>query len=481
MVDSETGMIPDPKTDPFQLRILIIDDDQEVRTSLQTVLETLGYATHTAATGEEGLSAIQREQFDLVLCDLRLPGASGLDVLKHKASAVPVILMTAYGNADIATQAARGGAFDYISKPINPDDLIFTLRKFEDFERLKRENEALKASLSEKYSFKNIVAQSESFKNVFETIKRLSPFNTTVMITGESGTGKELLARAIHESSPRRGKPFIAINCGAIPENLMESELFGHKKGAFTDASRDKKGLFEEASGGTLFLDEVGELPLHLQVKLLRALQEQTIRRVGDEQSIPIDVRLISATLRNLENDAQEGRFREDLLYRLNVVSIHLPPLRERAEDISLLIEHFLQKHSKRLGIPAKKVGADAMKVLLEYEWRGNARELENCIERALVLSQEDEIGLESLPEQVTRAHTKRQQRASTDSTVQDDNLSIKQKTSALEVDLIQRALAKTGGNRTHAAKILEISHRALLYKLKEYGLSGGEAGSKEP
>jgi two-component system response regulator AtoC len=473
-------MIPDPKTDPFQLRILIIDDDQEVRTSLQTVLETLGYATHTAATGEEGLSAIQREAFDLVLCDLRLPGASGLDVIKHKASAVPVILMTAYGNADIATQAARGGAFDYISKPINPDDLIFTLRKFEDFERLKRENEALKASLSEKYSFKNIVAQSESFKNVFETIKRLSPFNTTVMITGESGTGKELLARAIHESSPRRGKPFIAINCGAIPENLMESELFGHRKGAFTDASRDKKGLFEEASGGTLFLDEVGELPLHLQVKLLRALQEQTIRRVGDEQSIPIDVRLISATLRNLESDAQEGRFREDLLYRLNVVSIHLPPLRERVEDISLLIEHFLQKHSKRLGIPAKKVGADVMKVLLEYEWRGNARELENCIERALVLSQEDQIGLESLPEQVTRAHTKRQQRASTDSTVQDDNLSIKQKTSALEIDLIQRALLKTGGNRTHAAKILEISHRALLYKLKEYGLSGGEASSKE-
>jgi len=474
-------MIPEPKTDPFQLRILVIDDDQEVRTSLQTVLETLGYATHTAATGEEGLHAIQREPFDLVLCDLRLPGASGLDVLKHKASAVPVILMTAYGNAVIATQAARGGAFDYISKPINPDDLIFTLRKFEDFERLKRENEALKASLSERYSFKNIVAQSESFKNVFETIKRLSPFNTTVMITGESGTGKELLARAIHESSPRKGKSFIAINCGAIPENLMESELFGHRKGAFTDASRDKKGLFEEASGGTLFLDEVGELPLHLQVKLLRALQEQTIRRVGDEQSIPIDVRLISATLRNLDNDAQAGRFREDLLYRLNVVSVHLPPLRERVEDISLLIEHFLKKHSKRLGTPGKRVGADVMKVLLEYEWRGNARELENCIERALVLSQEDVIGLESLPEQVTRAHTKRQQRASTDTNAQDDNLSIKQKTSALEIDLIQRALAKTGGNRTHAAKILEISHRALLYKLKEYGLSGAEAVSKEP
>jgi len=310
-----------------------------------------------------------------------------MEVLKQSGSAAPLILMTAYGNQDIATQAVHAGAFDYISKPINPDDLIFTLRKFEEFERLKRENTALRASLSDKYSFKNIIAQSESFKSIFETVKRLSQFNTTVMITGESGTGKELLARAIHESSARRGKGFIAINCGAIPEQLMESELFGHRKGAFTDASRDKKGLFEEADGGTLFLDEVGELPLHLQVKLLRALQEHSIRRVGDEQMIPIDVRVVSATLRNLEADVENGRFREDLLYRLNVVSIHLPPLRERKEDIPVLVDHFIQKHSKRLGIPAKKVPVDVMQLLLEYEWRGNARELENCMERALVLS----------------------------------------------------------------------------------------------
>jgi two-component system response regulator AtoC len=474
-------MIPAQKKDPFQLHILIIDDDQEVRVSLQAVLETLGYATQTATTGEEGLHAMARNSFDLIMCDLRLPGISGLDVLKQKTSTIPLILMTAYGNPDIATQAVHAGAFDYISKPINPDDLIFILRKFEEYERLRRENEALKETLSGKFSFKNIVAQSESFKAVFETIKRLSPFNTTVMITGESGTGKELLARAIHESSPRRGKPFVAINCGAIPENLMESELFGHRKGAFTDASRDKKGLFEEATGGTLFLDEVGELPLHLQVKLLRSLQEQTIRRVGDEQSIPIDVRLVSATLRNLENDAIAGRFREDLLYRLNVVSVHLPPLRERVDDISLLIEHFLQKHSKRLGIPLKKVTSDVMKVLLEYEWRGNARELENCMERALVLSQEDEIGLDSLPEQITRRHTKRHQIAAHAPGEDSDNLSIKQRTSSLEMELIQRALEKTGGNRTHAAKILEISHRALLYKLKEYGLSGGDGESKDP
>jgi two-component system response regulator AtoC len=472
-------MIPATKQDPFQLKILVIDDDQEIRTSLSAVLDTLGYLSETVATGDEGLTAIDTGAYDLVLCDLRLPGLSGLDVLKQKSSPAPLILMTAYGNPEIVGQAVQAGAFDYISKPINPDDLIFILRKFEDFERLRRENETLRASLSEKYSFKNIVAQSEAFKEVFDTVKRLSPFNTTVMITGESGTGKELLARAIHESSPRRGKPFIAINCGAIPENLMESELFGHRKGAFTDASRDKRGLFEEASGGTLFLDEVGELPLHLQVKLLRALQEQTIRRVGDEQMIPIDVRVVSATLRNLENDVLAGRFREDLLYRLNVVSIHLPPLRERREDIALLVEHFIQKHSKRLHIPTKKVPESVMKVLLEYEWRGNARELENCMERSLVLSQSSELDVESLPEQILRATRRKTQSSAAPSTDETGNLSIKQRTATLEVDLIQRALAKTGGNRTHAAKILEISHRALLYKLKEYGLAGGEPDPK--
>jgi two-component system response regulator AtoC len=289
------------------------------------------------------------------------------------------------------------------------------------------------------------------------------------MITGESGTGKELVARAIHESSTRRTRPFIAINCGAIPETLIESELFGHKKGAFTDASRDKKGLFEEASGGTLFLDEIGELPLHLQVKLLRAIQEQQIRRVGDEQMIPIDVRIISATLRDLDEDAKAGRFREDLLYRLNVVSIHIPPLRDRPEDISILVEHFLEKHAKRLGLPVKSVPADVMQLLLKYEWRGNARELENCIERALVLSVGDAIEIDSLPAHILSAEKKLATNG--DPSTNDANLSIKQRTRDLEIQLITRALEKTNGNRTHAAKILEISHRALLYKLKEYGL----------
>jgi len=452
------------------LSVLIIDDDVEVNRSLELVLQTLGYNTATALTGEEGISSIERNTYDLVLCDLRLPGRSGLEVLKDAARKVPIILMTAFSNQEIASQAASCGAFDYLRKPIFPDDLMFTLRKFEEHERLKRENKALKATIAERYSFNNIIAKSESFRSVFDVVRRLAPFNTTVLITGESGTGKELMARAIHESSPRRGKSFIAINCGAIPETLIESELFGHKKGAFTDASRDKKGLFEEASGGTLFLDEIGELPLHLQVKLLRSLQEQTIRRVGDEHDIPIDVRVISATLRNLEEEVKHGRFREDLFYRLNVVSIHLPPLRERTEDIPVLVEHFVRKHAKRLGISEKRVPPNVLKALLNYSWRGNARELENCLERALVLSQGDEFELEALPEHVQKGTP-----ATTAATVvsDDSNLSIKQKTAALEIDLITRALEKTGGNRTHAAKILEISHRTLLYKLKEYNLGG--------
>jgi two-component system response regulator AtoC len=452
---------------PFS--ILVIDDEPEIRRSLQAVLEAVGYNTQTASTGDEGIQLLRQGGFDLALCDLRLPGASGMDVLQECAQFVPIILMTAYGDKDIAIRAAELGAYDYLAKPILPDELIFILRKFEEHERLRRENRELKDTISSRYGFSNIIAKSESFKAVFDTVKRLSQFSTTVMITGESGTGKELLARAVHENSPRRGRPFVAINCGAIPENLMESELFGHKRGAFTDAIRDKKGLFEEAHGGTLFLDEVGELPLHLQVKLLRSLQERSIRKVGDDQLVDIDVRIISATLRNLEDDAKAGRFREDLFYRLNVVAIHLPPLRERPDDIPLLVDHFITKHSQRLGLPPKTVSQEVMKTLLQYDWRGNARELENCVERALVLSLGNTLELASLPERIVSYGDS--PRHSESPLIDDGNLSIKQKTRALEVDLIRRALKKTHGNRTHAAKILEISHRALLYKLKEYEL----------
>ena len=453
--------------------ILVVEDDAPVRESLRAVLETSGYNVSTAATGEEALSLINKNSYDIVLCDLRLPGISGLNVINSSGGQVPCILMTAYGTPDIAMEAFAAGVFDYISKPISPDKLLFTLTKFQEFEGLRRENTTLRAKLSERYSFNNIIAQSESFRAVFDTIRRLSPFTTTVIITGESGTGKELIARAIHESSTRRGKPFIAINCGAIPENLMESELFGHRKGAFTDASRDKRGLFEEAHGGTLFLDEIGELPLHLQVKLLRALQERTIRRVGDEEVIQIDVRILSATLRNLEEDVKIGRFREDLLYRLNVIAINLPPLRERPEDIPVLALHFLKKHAKRLGLAPKEIPIAVMQTLLDYLWPGNARELENALERALVLSSGEELELCSLPERIlAQKLTSAIGQERPESAIDNNNLSIKQRSRTLEVDLIQRALKHTNGNRTHAAKILEISHRALLYKLKEYGVT---------
>ena len=330
-------------------------------------------------------------------------------------------------------------------------------------------------TVSHKITFQNLVAQSESMREVFATVKQLSKFSTTVLISGESGTGKELLARAIHNNSPRKGKPFIAINCGAIPENLMESELFGHRKGSFTDATRDKKGLFEEANSGTIFLDEIGELPLHLQVKLLRALQEQQIRRVGDEETIDIDVRVVAATLRDLEEDVSTGRFRDDLYYRLNVVSVHIPPLRERPEDIPVLVHHFIQKQCKRLNLAEKNVSDDAMRCLVSYHWRGNVRELENCIERALVLSESGEIDVASLPEHIAEsAH--REKDTPLVENLADDNLSIKQHTKNLEVSLILKALKKTRGNRTHAARILEISHRALLYKIKEYGLGTPDA-----
>lgn len=315
--------------------------------------------------------------------------------------------------------------------------------------------------------FGGLIAKSASMLAIFDTVKRLSKFTTTVLIKGESGTGKELIAKAIHQHSPRKGRPFIAINCGAIPENLMESEFFGHKKGSFTDASRDKRGLFEEANNGTIFLDEIGELPLSLQVKLLRTLQEQQIRRVGDEQTIDVNVRVIAATLRNLDEDVKTGRFRDDLYYRLNVVTIEVPPLRDRRDDIPALIDAFVKRQCERFHIPEKRMSDETMNALLNYSWKGNVRELENCIERAIVLSERQIIDPSVLPPHVREGVSQPAEPVPAD----DDSLSIKQKTKSLEMHLITKALQRTNGNRTHAAKILEISHRALLYKIKEYNL----------
>lgn len=325
------------------------------------------------------------------------------------------------------------------------------------------------------YNFSNIISKSKPMLEIFETVKRLAQFKTTILISGESGTGKELLARAIHFNSTRAHAKFVAINCGAIPENLIESELFGHKIGSFTDAVRDRTGLFEEANGGTVFLDEIGELPLHLQVKLLRVLQEQTIRRIGDEQDRKIDVRILAASHRNLDQGVKDGTFREDLFYRLNVVHIHIPSLRERPEDLPVLVNHFFTKHNKKLKTKVNKVADDVMSLFQQYPWKGNIRELENTIERGIILAETDTITMECLPEKMRElSESSFSLQAHSTLGIDEDNLSIKQKVRDLETKLILRALEATKGNRTHAAKLLEISHRTLLYKLKEYSL--GEA-----
>ena len=385
---------------------------------------------------------------------------------------LPIIVLASSSANEKAFDLLRYGISDLLELPAKKHDLWMALRK-----RQAREGgEALIPDLAlalppaKLPGFGSMISKSAVMREVLETAQRIAAYQTTVLITGESGTGKELLARAIHQNSTRANAPFVAINCGAIPESLVESELFGHRKGAFTDASRDRRGLFEEAHLGTIFLDEVAELSPTIQVKLLRALQERQIRRVGAEQPINIDVRLIAATHRNLPQAVEQGHFREDLFYRLDVVSIHIPPLRERRDDVQPLIEHFLRKLQKRLGIKAKKLRPETLECMLRYPWRGNVRELENCVERALVLSESSEITLDGLPEAVRNFKSSKLENALV-SSLTESTLSIKQATKELEINLISRVLDQTKGNRTRAAKVLEISHRALLYKIKEYGL----------
>jgi two-component system response regulator AtoC len=378
--------------------------------------------------------------------------------------------MSAYGTVDIAIEAMKLGAYDYISKPFKPDEIILTLRKAEEREQLRRENQLLRREVAKEYSFENIVSKNEKMQKIFDVIKKVSQYKSTVLITGESGTGKELVARALHYNSERAQNPFIPINCGAIPENLLESELFGHAKGAFTDAIRTKKGLFEEADGGTLFLDEIGELPGPLQVKLLRVLQEGEIRRIGESKSIKVDVRIVVATVKDLTKEVNEGRFREDLFYRLNVLPIHIPPLRERKEDIPLLIHHFINKYNQSMSKNMAGIDHKALEALMNHKWYGNVRELENTIERAIVLTDRDNIELENLPIEIQEFKEVFQLEP-----LPDEEVSIKKASKTLEINLIKNALKKTKGNHTHAARLLEISHRALLYKIKEYGIIESE------
>ena len=450
-------------------RVLVVDDEESLRLVLRTFLRKQGYDVETAASAEEALEKVDALAPDFVITDVRMPGMSGLELTAAlRARGVPsvVILMSAYGSIDLAIEGMKAGAYDYFPKPFKQDEVLLVLRKAEERESLRRENRALRDVLSLDSTFSGMTGKSEKIRAVFRTLEKVAEYKTTVLIEGESGTGKELVARALHDRSPRAHKAFVAVNCGAIPGTLLESELFGHKRGAFTDASSDKRGLFEEADGGTLFLDEIGELPLALQVKLLRALQEGTIRRLGDTRDLKVDVRVVAATVRDLGLEVKEGRFREDLYYRINVLPLRVPPLRERREDVPLLVEHFLAKNNARLGTKVRSVTPRAHKLLLDYPWPGNVRELENAIERSVVLAEGEALDDTDLPERL------RSPKDAVQATLDTGELSIKKTTRVIEETLIRRALDKTRGNRTAAAKLLEISHRALLYKIKDYGVT---------
>ncbi|MDH3974809.1 MAG: sigma-54 dependent transcriptional regulator [Deltaproteobacteria bacterium] len=449
-------------------RILVIDDEEAMRHVLTSMLAKEGYHVKACANGDEGMKALDEDVYDMVLCDVRMPGMDGLTFfkgIKKKGHHLPVIIMSAYGTIDTAVEAIKEGAYDYISKPFRQDEIILTLKKAEEREKLTRENMRLREAVEKSYSFSSIIGKGPKMQEVFNAIKKVADVRSTVLLTGESGTGKELVARAIHYNSVRKDESFIAVNCGAIPENLIESELFGHVKGAFTDAVKTRKGLFEEADGGTLFLDEIGELPLVLQVKLLRALQEGEIARVGSAAIIKVDVRIVTATTKNLAEEVKEGRFRDDLFYRLNVFSLKLPPLRERSEDIPMLIDHFISKYRERLGINITGIDRKAIELAINYSWPGNVRELENAIERAIVMAEGDKIKENDLPAELKEGGGGQLV------PLADDGLSIKKNSRNLEERLIRKALEETGGNRTKAAKLLEISHRALIYKIKDYNL----------
>ena len=450
-------------------KLLIIDDEANMRHMLSTVLKKADYLVDSASDGAEGLQLMEQGRYDFVLCDIKMPNMGGMEFLeavRDRLNGTTVIMMSAYGSIDTAIGAMKLGAYDYISKPFKTDEVYLTLKKAEERESLKKENRRLKERIQiieGDYNFGNMVAKSKVMRDVFHLAEKAAQYKTTVLVLGGSGTGKELIARGIHQSGPRSQASLVPVNCGGIPENLLESELFGYKKGAFTGADRNKNGLFQEAEGGTILLDEIGELPLPLQVKLLRVLQENEIRPLGESKSMKIDVRVVAATAKNLEEEVRKGTFRKDLYYRLNVLTIKLPALIERTEDIRLLCKHFIHRFNKILGKEVTGLTPDAMAQLLDYPWPGNVRELENVLERAMVIADVPQLTAEHLFLDQT------QDSGDIQAAAMFVGLSLKKAQKVVEKDLITRALQETGGNRTRSARLLEISHPSLLSKMKAY------------
>ena len=446
-------------------RVLVVDDEQIIRESLGFVLKKEGYHVDEAGNGREALAKQEAAPYDLVITDIEMPEMRGTELLDRITQRTPqtfVMIVTAYGSIETAVRALRQGAYDYILKPIDFDDLLHRIKRLFDTRGLLLENSLLRQELNRTYDFQNIIGQSESMRQVFEVIKRVSTSEGTVLITGKSGTGKELVARAIHYNGNRKQKRFVAINCGAIVETLFESELFGHKKGSFTGATTDKEGLFKVAEGGSVFLDEVSEIPLHLQVKLLRAIEQKEINPVGMTDSIKIDIRIIAATNKNLKKEADEGRFREDLFYRLNVVEIDLPSLSERPEDVPLLAQHFLDITKNQMGRPIRGFTNEAMNALMHYQWKGEVRELENVIERAVIFCDAEFIGLEHMPESFRRIAMEHPLET------HKGQKTLKDAVKLFERSYIEQILTRNNRNKESAAQSLGVSLSSLYRKMEE-------------
>ncbi len=458
-------------------RILVIDDEESIREFLDIMLKKEGYDVTLAEDGQVAIDMIKKRAFDLIISDLQMPNLTGTEVLEYVKNNCPdtlFIIITAFGTTESAVEIMKMGAYDYITKPFKIDEVRINIKHALRSKNLEIENRNLKKELNKEYSFKNLVGNSDEMHKIYDLIERVSQSPTNVLIIGESGTGKEMVAKAIHYSGPLKENPFVTVNCGAIPENLIESEMFGHKKGAFTGAVSDKLGLFEVANSGTLFLDEVGELPLNIQVKLLRAIQERTIRRIGATEDIKINVRIIAATNRNLEEMVRSGQFREDLYYRLNVILIKTPPLRNRSVDIPTLAHHFLKKYNERLNKSISGISDEAMSTLKSYQYPGNVRELENIIERTVALEGGSVILPESLPPFVNTS-SGRKIASSHEIEITNEGIDLEKIIGQIEKELLIKAIHKSSGVKKKAAKLLNITFRSMRYRVDKYGLGSAD------